>query len=311
VKVLLTGGSSFSGLWIATALAEAGHEVTAPLLRPRETYDGLRGRRVEALARVARLEPGMAFGDDAFRALVSREPFDVLCHHGARVEGYKELTFDVAGALADNTRNIGPVLAAMAERGLQAMIGTGSVFESDEGAGETPREAFSPYGLSKRLTHEVIRFWSRHAGVRLGKFVIANPFGPFEEPRFCAYLMKTWAAGKVAAVNTPAYLRDNIHVGLLGRAYAGYLDDIVAGRGAERFGPMGYVESQGQFAQRFANAMRQRTGLACELALADQREFAEPLVRINTDRIDPASYGWNETEAWDAIAGFYRDGGGN
>ena len=74
---------------------------------------------------------------------------------------------------------------------------------------------------------------------------------------------------------------------------------------------MGYVESQGQFAERFANAMRQRTGLACELALADQREFAEPLVRINTDRIDPASYGWNETEAWDAIAGFYRDCGGN
>lgn len=310
MKVLLTGGSSFSGLWIATALVEAGHEVIAPLLRPRDAYEGLRGRRVEALARVARVEPGMAFGDEKFQSLVSREPFDVLCHHGARVDGYRELTFDVAGALADNTRNIAAVMAALAERGLRAVIGTGSVFESDEGAGEMPREAFSPYGLSKRLTHEVVRFWARHFGVRFGKFVIANPFGPFEEPRFCAYLMKTWAAGKVAGVNTPAYLRDNIHVGLLARAYAGYLEDIVAGRGAERFGPMGYVESQGQFAQRFANAMRERTALACELVLADQREFAEPLARINTDRIDPAAYAWDESAAWDAVADFYRDGDG-
>jgi hypothetical protein len=42
--------------------------------------------------------------------------------------------------------------------------------------------------------------------------VISNPFGPFEEPRFCAYLMKTWRAGEIAEVRTPAYLRDNMKV---------------------------------------------------------------------------------------------------
>ena len=33
-KILLTGGSSFSGLWIAQALADAGHQVTAAVTRP-------------------------------------------------------------------------------------------------------------------------------------------------------------------------------------------------------------------------------------------------------------------------------------
>lgn len=294
-------------MWIARALAEAGHDVTAPLLRPRDAYEGLRGERVRQLAEVARVEPGMRFGDEAFLALAALRDFDVLCHHGARVEGYKEMDFDVAGAVSDNTHNLHAVLVAMKGRGLKAVVATGSVFESDEGAGEEPREAFSPYGLSKKLTFEVVRFWARHLGLGLGKFMIANPFGPFEEPRFCAYLMKTWAAGKTAGVNTPAYLRDNIHVDLLAKAYARYVGDVADGRGASRFGPMGYVETQGQFAGRFAAAMRDRTGLACGLELADQREFNEPLARINTDRIDAAGLGWNETAAWDGIAAYYRD----
>ena len=56
----------------------------------------------------------------------------------------------------------------------------------------------------------------------LGKFVIPNPLGPFEEPRFCAYLIRQWQAGEAAEVRTPAYVRDNIHVDLLAAAYAAF-----------------------------------------------------------------------------------------
>jgi UDP-glucose 4-epimerase len=67
--------------------------------------------------------------------------------------------------------------------------------------------AFSPYALSKGLT-EVVRHWCTHYNVPLGKFLIANSFGPLEEPRFCAYLIKTWWVGQIAEVRTPRYLRD-------------------------------------------------------------------------------------------------------
>ncbi len=60
-------------------------------------------------------------------------------------------------------------------------------------------------------------------GVAVSKFVIANPFGPFEEPRFGAYLVNTWRKGEVAEVRTPRYLRDNIHVDLLALAYAKFV----------------------------------------------------------------------------------------
>ena len=60
----------------------------------------------------------------------------------------------------------------------------------------------------------------RRAGIGLGKFVIPNPFGPYEEPRFTAYLIKNWLAGATPNCSSPAYVRDNIHVSLLAKVYA-------------------------------------------------------------------------------------------
>ena len=103
---------------------------------------------------------------------------------------------------------------------------TGSVFESGEGAGSQGLPDFSPYGLSKALTARMFAYYCQRAGIGLGKFVIPNPFGPFEEPRFTAYLMKTWLAGATAACSSPAYVRDNIHVSLLAKVYAQFCHRI-------------------------------------------------------------------------------------
>ena len=100
------------------------------------------------------------------------------------------------------------------------MLLTGSVFEGGEGAGSQGLPDFSPYGLSKCLDCPGVPLLLRLAGLSLGKFVIPNPFGPYEEPRYTAYLMKNWLAGETPSCSSPAYVRDNIHVSLLAKAYA-------------------------------------------------------------------------------------------
>jgi UDP-glucose 4-epimerase len=52
--------------------------------------------------------------------------------------------------------------------------------------------------------------------------------------------------------------------------------------------------------------MSSRLGVACPVTLLQQEDFTEPMVRINTDRIDGAEFGWSETSAWDAEAEFYQ-----
>jgi nucleoside-diphosphate-sugar epimerase len=307
VRILLTGASSFTGYWFARALAEAGHTVVAPLRAPVASYvERPRAERVRRLRKIAEVVGDRPFGSPGFLDLVQDGAYDLLCHHAAKVGDYRSPDFDVAGALSENTAGLREILATMGTRGLKAVLLTGSVFEQGEGAGEPPLRAFSAYGLSKGLTAQLVEHRCREAGLRFGKFAIPNPFGPLEEPRFCAYLMRTWMAGETARVNTPAYVRDNIHVDLLARVYARYAADLDVGTAPAKLNPSGYVESQGAFADRYATAMRARLGLACALECAHQTDFPEPLMRVNTDPAWQYVPDWQEEASWDAVAEAYR-----
>ena len=101
----------------------------------------------------------------------------------------------------------------------------------------------------------MFRYYCGRAGIGLGKFVIPNPFGPYEEPRFTAYLIKNWLAGATPDCSSPAYVRDNIHVSLLAKAYARFAKEVPAA-GFTRINPSGYAESQGAFTLRLAQEMR-------------------------------------------------------
>ena len=244
MRALLTGASSFTGYWFAAKLRAAGFTVVAPLRGSRDSYSGVRAERVQKLGKVAAIIDDCPFGSAAFLDLVATDEFDVLCHHAARVGDYRSLDFDIPTAVAENTNNFRTILERMQAKGLKSVISTGSFFEANEGAGNEPMRAFSPYGLSKALTAQVIRHWCTHYDVPFGKFVISNPFGPLEEPRFCAYLIRAWQAGQVAEVRTPSYLRDNIHVDLLALAYANFVMRTLETDRSDRCGPMGYVETQ-------------------------------------------------------------------
>lgn len=303
MKILLTGASSFTGFHFARALAAAGHHVVAPLQRAAADYtSGARAERVKRLPETADVVENVGFGSDAFLTLARSGGFDVLCHHAAQVGDYRAPAYDMLGAVAANTHRFPEVLDALGTE--TAVIATGSVFEADEGAGNAPMMAFSPYGLSKGLSWQIIRHWCLASGRPFGKFTIPNPFGPYEEPRFGAYLINTWKKGETAEVRTPAYVRDNIHVDLLALAYAGFVAEVAQGRYDARLNPSGYVETQGAFTLRFAEEIRRRSTLACAVKLAEQLEFTEPVVRINTDRIRPES--WSEAVAWDRVADAYN-----
>lgn len=305
MRILLTGASSFTGYWFARELAATGHHIVAPLPRPAAAYAGTRAERVRMLADYAEIVWSSPFGEAGFLDLIGHQPFDLLCHHAARVVDYRSRDFNIVTALAENTQELPKVLRRLKESGLRGVVLTGSVFESDEGAGSEPLQAFSPYGVSKALTATVVRYWCGEFRLPLGKFVIPNPFGPLEEARFCTYLVSTWRNGAVAEIKTPDYVRDNIHVDLLAKAYVKFVQTVASGPAFTKSNPSGYVETQGDFARRYAAEIGPRLGLEAKVQLCTQRDFSEPMVRINTDPV--IGLDWNETAAWDGVAEFYRE----
>jgi len=311
MKVLLTGVSSFTGFWFCRALVEAGHEVVGTLTRSVAAYDGIRAQRVARLADSCRLVPECRFGSERFLALAADDgPWDCLAHHAALVAGYRNPDFDYLAAASANTHNIESVLSALTRAGCSRVIATGSVFEADEGRGDGALTAFSRYGLSKTLTWNVLRFFATKAGFSIGKFVICNPFGPFEEERFVSYLFRCWFSGETPEIRTPLYVRDNIHVSLLARTYVRFVEESVASDGVtpeRRVCPSQYAETMGDFAKRVCREAGSRiSGLSPAVAARRQTGFAEPRVRAGCDPIDCDSLGWSESAAWDALVDFYR-----
>jgi UDP-glucose 4-epimerase len=306
MRILFTGGSSFTGYWFVRELTAAGHEVWATFRGNVDDYaEGVRRERVTELVGLCRPIHGVSFGDQTFLSIIAEGGWDLLAHHAAEVTNYRSADFDAIAATRNNANNLSAVLAALVGCGCRRVILTGSVFEGSEGAGSQGLPDFSPYGLSKALTAQVFRYYAARAGLSLGKFVIPNPFGPYEEPRYTTYLLKSWLAGSTPSCNSPAYVRDNIHVSLLAKAYRRFAESLPEA-GFIRINPSGYVESQGAFTQRVAAEMRPRLGVSCPYELKAQTDFPEPVVRLNTDVPDAASLGWDESSAWDALATWYQ-----
>lgn len=312
MNILLSGASSFSGFWFARELAMRGHNITAIFRgRGEGDYSGVRRRRVKLSADFCHRVFGCVFGGARFVSLAKKNPgWDVFCHHAAAVGDFRASSYDVSGALAANIRNLPKVLFVLRDGGCRSLVLTGSVFESGEGKGSDGLPAILPYGLAKSLTWQSFVFYAREVDMRLGKFVIANPFGPLEEDnRFSAHLAREWLAGNIAQVRTPEYVRDNIHISLLAAVYADYVVKFAEEeKGENVFRPCGYVEKQGTFARRFAEEMHKRWKLPCGLDFAEQKAFVEPQVRVNTDTINAAALGWKESSAWDAAADYYQNG---
>jgi nucleoside-diphosphate-sugar epimerase len=307
MRILFTGGSSFTGFWFIKALHAAGHEVTALFQRPLEEYSDTRGQRVQTLQKLCNPIHGISFGSPEMIELIKGSNWDLFCHHAADVTNYKSPDFDSVSAVANNTRNLQTLLPLLHNANCNHIILTGSVFEQREGAGCATSGAFSPYGLSKGLTYDLFRFYCDRENIKLGKFVIPNPFGPYEEQRFTSFIVKQWLKGEGARCDFPHFVRDNIHVSLLAKAYAHYATNFAQNLAGSHCAPSGYPESQGAFTQRFANEMAKRLQIPCPVEMPEHHPFPEPQVRINTEICDTALLKWSESAAWDELANYYKE----
>ncbi|MFN4123401.1 MAG: NAD-dependent epimerase/dehydratase family protein [Flavobacteriales bacterium] len=306
MKILFTGASSFTGFWFAKKLVEAGHEVHCTFTASSiDTYDDVRKLRSELLSNLTYNHFGIKFGDERFIALIEKENFDLLCHHAAYVTNYKSPEFDVVHAVMENTNNCLKVLQTLLDKGCKKMLLTGSVFEGGEGRGTEPLLHFSPYGLSKSLSAQIFEYYTNKMQFGYGKFVIPNPFGPFEEKRFTAYLINSWLKGEVPQIGTPDYVRDNIPVTLLADYYVHFCENLREGE-KKKLSPSGICGSQGDFAGIVAREAGKRLELPCDYTKKVQTDFSEPMERLNLDKDLTIESYFDEQAFWDAFINFYR-----
>ncbi|MEZ5862692.1 MAG: NAD-dependent epimerase/dehydratase family protein [Geminicoccaceae bacterium] len=308
MRVLLTGASSFSGLWLARALVAAGGAVTAVARGHPGGYEPLRRLRIEQVARLATTRFDAPFGSPAFLELIdSAEPFDVLCLHHAEVGDFRRPDYDALAVARANTAGIEPVLERLCRRGLRRVVLTGSVFEADEGDGDRPLEAIGAYGLAKTLTANVVRHAAAAAGVELLKVTLPSPFGAFQAGGLADQLLRAWQAGEVPGLRHPERVRDFVPIDLLATHHAALALGQIPPMAGGRANPSGHVLSCAAFAERLAREMRPRLGTACRFAMASQPVAdGEPHSRFNTEPLPALFDRAAQARSWDRLALHYR-----
>ncbi|OUR98792.1 hypothetical protein A9Q84_05100 [Halobacteriovorax marinus] len=311
MNILFTGASSFTGHWFVQELRKAGHTVFATLTKSSiEDYSGIRKTRLENLAEHCNFIYNCSFGSDKFLEAIDGDVlFGAICHHAHDNTNYRSPDYDSKKAVKRSTHNINQVLAQAKNKNRDLIfILTGTVIEIGEGDPSDEGDFSSPYGASKHECFEIVKSACEKSGVRLGKFVIPNPFGPYEEDRFTTYLMNSWRKSETPFVRTPDYIRDNIHVSLLAIAYAYFLNEVVESElSFEKNNPSQYRESQRDFAIRFIKEMEKRFSFSCPIAYNDNAKYSDPIKRVNIhDAAESFSAEWDEDSAWDQIADFYK-----
>jgi len=323
MKILFTGASSFTGMHFVHAMLKAGHEVHCTFSRASLfDYSSHEQNRISTFLQHTHNRFSSPFGSPFFFEEFKGK-FDVLCLHGTKGQsaGHDTSDFDVMGAVLDNTWHASSVMEAAKKAGVKKVVLTGTYFEKWGGmlhSRSNCQPAKNTYALSKTLTSDIIKFYCDEQDITFAKFIISNPFGPYENNRFTTQAAMTWLSGKHYTVLFPDPIRDNIHVSILAKCYAKFLmdndDKILA--------PRGYQGSQGEFALKFAKEMKPRLGVPCPLdfavshkntsGMADFRGnttypeeyLKQPDVIINGENYKPNE--WSEATAWNALAEYYK-----
>lgn len=220
MKILITGGAGFIASHVADTYIEAGHKVVI-------VDNLLTGFRKNVNPR-AKFYKADIRDREAIDAIFKKEKPEIVNHHAAIAEVIKSLR-DPIPTFQTNVLGIANVLLAFGTYGKGAhkkfifsstggaMYGDPKKLPASEQESETP---LSPYGLSKKLGEEVVRFYARQFGFNYLIFRYANVYGPRQNPKGEAGVTAIFA-GLMKADTRPKIFGD----GTKARDYV-YVDDI-------------------------------------------------------------------------------------
>jgi UDP-glucose 4-epimerase len=220
MKIIVTGGAGFIASHVADAYINEGHKVVI-------IDNLLTGFRKNVNPKATFYKADIR-DRAAMDKIFQKERPEIVSHHAAIAEVVKSLR-DPIPTLQTNVLGITNVLVAFGNfgRGKNRKF----IFSSTGGAmygapkhipaKETEEPiTLSPYGLSKHLGEEIIKFYARKDGFHYFIFRYANIYGPRQDPKGEAGVNAIFA-GLMKAGKRPIIFGD----GSKGRDYV-YVDDI-------------------------------------------------------------------------------------
>lgn len=307
-RILLTGCSSFTGYWFASELINSGFELFCPLPHDYDEYFGVKKQRLDSISDKATLVFNCPFGTNEFIELCKNQYYG-MGFHGFYMENYNNRNYKISSSLSQNLKNIESILEILQENHTR-IVYSSSVFENAINIEEDNNESISidwyNYAFSKKVTYLALRSLCEQCGLTCQRFVITNPFGPYEDTKFCFHLMNSIFKKDDFLIKTPFYTRDMIQVNLLAKLYANaFLNEN--DKNIDEFRPSQYSMKIFEFAELFISEISKYCGYKIKIVKENQKTFNEPKTLIN--KMDYKNYNCahEERESWREYFYYYKN----
>jgi UDP-glucose 4-epimerase len=301
--VAISGATSYTGMCIAERFAAAGHTVYGLCRGEPRAYRGLKRLRLERAERAGvELVGGLSVEDGAMAKWVSRQTLDVWVHHHHPMERFRDADYDVVTARHVAIDSSAPLLDALAQAGVRALLYSGTYFEPGEG-GQPRDAAVTPYAALKHALSESLARDCRQRGIGFGKVVISAPAGAFEnQDRLTPGLLAAAMEGRAVPLRSPDSVMDVVSgealAGIYERAALEILDSATDAHRVYR--PSGSIRTT----LAWAEWVRDHILAPLELAGALRLEIPEPEARGK--RVAFANPSSEQVEVdWEAFARDY------
>jgi UDP-glucose 4-epimerase len=180
VRIIVTGGAGFIGSHVVDRYLELGHEVM--VVDSLWSHGGGRRENVPARAGFAMLD---IRDEELARVFLEFKP-QVVCHHAAQ-HSVAISSRDPKYDAQVNVLGLLNVLEASVKAGVRKVIyassgatyGTPARLPIDE---HTPQRPESPYGITKMIGEEYLRFFQRERDLDFTALRYANVYGPRQDP---------------------------------------------------------------------------------------------------------------------------------
>ena len=313
-RALLTGGTSFTGLHLAQAFAKDFDLVCCVRTQHQSAWST---RRLEQLrtTKGVKIVSYDGFETPSFISLLNEFKPEVVISHGAAMERYRQPDYDLTQALRVSALPLPQVLPFFQKNGGRLWIHSGTIFEPDEGAHGQPSPALSPYGASKNMVYQLLRYYANQLRLPLLKVIIPNPIGPFENgDRMIPLFIQQWKNGQTPKLTTPWLVRDNIPASWLASCYSRKALELLKASPEQTasletvFRPSGIISTLMDFTRLLSDEMSSRLKIQTPLQMSET-PTDQPLVRTNTE--DACAYlGLDRSTAmkdfWNELARYYE-----
>ena len=283
-KIIFTGASSFTGYHFIRELNEKNIKVNILFSFKRENikyFNYNKIIRIKYLMSNNNCFYDCTYGNKKFiKILLGFKNIDYFCHHFAYTKDYNNNKFDFFKSIKINTNNCEEIISILKKKNLKKYIYTGSYFEPKlEKKMDTK---IGLYGISKKISGDILKIFSDKINLKFIKFIIPNPFGELEdENRLPTIITNTWKKGDCFEIRFPMYIRDYIPVSILRKLYFNF---IFSSKRENTFNPSFAIISNLKFISSLSIQIKKKTGLECKFISKKGLNYSEPLIIKNSNK---------------------------